>query len=538
VPYTREPSISKGRDACDTGGPARCWTSSMSSADLVTPTTAAAPSARARLRPRLATLPWPALALAALSVATLVGFLIYPTYPNYDSYYSLLWGREVLHGHLPSFEVYRAPTQHPLAIAFGALLSLLGRGGDRVMVLCTEASFVVLCAGIYRLGRVAFTPLVGLAAAAILCTRFDFPFLAARAYIDIPYLAFVVWAAALELQRPRRGGIVWVLLICAGLLRPEAWLLIGLYFLWMAAGVGGPLRARASTWLRYAAIAAIAPLVWAGTDLAVTGNPLFSLQHTSGLAEELGRTRGLSEVPGAMKQFFYNLAKAPVIYAAIAGFLAALWLAPRRVVMPALLWVIGTGTFVLVGIAGLSVIDRYLLVPALMVMLFGAVALAGWTMLREGLWLRKAWAIGALLIVAYGVVFTATRVNFHNFDVELKLRGDSHRGLVQLLDDPKVRDARRCGPVSTPSHKLVPDTRWILGAGPGDVIARADADEVRRAERGVAIYVTDRGALLRQALVEDSDNVFDSIPGWIGGREVAGFERLAFSDYYGAYVRC
>ena len=88
------------------------------------------------------------------------------------------------------------------------------------MVFFTEASFVVLCAGIYQLGRLAFTPLVGLAAAGILCTRFDFPFLAARAYIDIPYLAFVVWAAALELARPRRGGIVWVLLACAGLLRP------------------------------------------------------------------------------------------------------------------------------------------------------------------------------------------------------------------------------------------------------------------------------------------------------------------------------
>src|SRR3954453_7983629 len=86
-----------------------------------------------RLR-RLAALPWPTLALIALAVATFVGFLVYPTYPNYDSSYSLLWGREVLHGPLPSFDVYRAPTQHPLAVAFGGALSLLGRGGDRVMV--------------------------------------------------------------------------------------------------------------------------------------------------------------------------------------------------------------------------------------------------------------------------------------------------------------------------------------------------------------------------------------------------------------------
>src|SRR3954471_12174857 len=263
------------------------------------------PAARRSLPARLAALPWPGIALAALSIATFAGFLIYPTYANYDSYYSLLLGRELLHGHLPSFDGYRTPTEHPLAVVFGALLSLLGRGGDRVMVFLSEASFVVLCAGLYQLGRRAFTPLVGLAAAAILCTRFDFPFLAARAYIDIPYLALVIWAAALELERPRRGGIVWVLLTCAGLLRPEAWLLLGLYFLWMASA-----RVTWGTRARYAAIAAIGPVTWMLVDGIVTGNPLFSLQHTSGLAEELGRTKGLSEVPGAMKQFFFNLVKA------------------------------------------------------------------------------------------------------------------------------------------------------------------------------------------------------------------------------------
>jgi hypothetical protein len=499
--------------------------------------TAARSSGRARVLARAAALPWPALALIALAVATFVGFLVYPTYPNYDSYYSLLWGREVLHGHLPSFDEYRSPTEHPLAVAFGAVLSLLGRGGDRVMVFFTEASFVVLCAGIYRLGRLAFTPLVGLAAAGILCTRFDFPFLAARAYIDIPYLAFVIWAAAFELARPRRGGIVWVLLACAGLLRPEAWLIIGLYFLWMCSGEIGPThpghdaRERLVRWARYAAYAAIGPVVWVLTDFLVTGHPLFSLQHTSGLAEELGRTQGLSEVPESTKKFFLNLAKAPVLYAGIAGFIAAVWLAPRRALMPTALWLIGTGTFVLVGVAGLSVIDRYLLVPTLMVMVFAAVTLTGWTMLREGLLIRKLWALAAAAIVIYGVAFTVTRVSFHNFDGELKLRGNSHRSLVDLLDQPAVRAARRCGPVSTPNHKLVPDVRWILGASAGEVIPRADDSEAQRIKKGVSIFVVDRGALLRQALVAETDDPFDNLP-------LPGFKRLAFTDYYAAYVRC
>ena len=145
------------------------------------------------------------LALIVLALGTVIGFLVYPTYPNYDSYYSLLWGRELLHGVKPSFDGYRTPTEHPLAVAFGMVLSIVGDPADRIMVGATLASFVVLAAGLYRLAAASFGTLVGLAAAALLCTRFDFPFLAARAYIDIPYLAFVVWAAALEAERPRRG---------------------------------------------------------------------------------------------------------------------------------------------------------------------------------------------------------------------------------------------------------------------------------------------------------------------------------------------
>ena len=92
----------------------------------------------------------------------------------------------------------------------------------------------------YRLGKATFGWVVGLVAALLLLSRLDFPFLAARGYIDIPYLALILWAAALEAQRPRRGGAVWVLLTLAGLLRPEAWLLAGVYGLWIA--WGKPLR--------------------------------------------------------------------------------------------------------------------------------------------------------------------------------------------------------------------------------------------------------------------------------------------------------
>ena len=472
---------------------------------------------------------WPLLLLGALILGTLIGFVVYPTYPNYDSYYSLLWGREVLHGVKPSFDAYRAPTEHPLAVAFGALLAIVGDPADRIMVGATLASFVVLAAGLYRLARASFGTLVGLAAAGLLCTRFDFPFLAARAYIDIPYLAFVVWAAALESERPRRGTVVFVLLACAGLMRPEAWLLSGLYFLWCLIGSHPPWPQR----VRYAVLTAFPPVLWTALDWWATGDPKFSLTHTSGLAEELGRTAGLSHIPSATVQFLKNLDKVPVFYAGIAGLIVAVVLTPRRARMPLALLVIGLGTFVLVGLAGLSVIDRYLLVPSLVVMVFAAVALGGWTMLQAGR-VQTLWAVASALLVVYGVVFTVTRVNFSTFTNELIFRGDSHASLKALLNNPKVRAGLRCGPVSTPNHKLIPDSRWILNAPVTKVIARSDATQRARIHRGVAIYATNRLSLLRSGFtagVETPQDTANNIP-------MAGFTWVAATAYYGAYVRC
>src|SRR5204862_6223438 len=124
------------------------------------------------------------------------------------------------------------------------------------MLLCTMFAFSALMAGTYRLGRVCFPLFVRVLAAFLVLTRFDFPSLAVRGYIDIPFLATVVWAGALEASRPRRGLVVFGLLAAAGLMRPEAWLLSGIYFLWMSWGASWPDR------FRYALLTAIAPVGW------------------------------------------------------------------------------------------------------------------------------------------------------------------------------------------------------------------------------------------------------------------------------------
>lgn len=491
------------------------------------PAESAPGGAASSLPARLAALPWPVILLVLLAAAALVATLRYPTYTNYDSTYSLIWGRELLDGQLPSFDGYRHPTQHPLAVLAGALFALFGYTGDRLFTLAVIASFVVLVAMLYRLGRIAFTPLVGIVAGIVLCTRFDFPFLAARAYIDVPYLALVVGAATLEAERRRRGTPVLVLLALAGLLRPEAWVLSGLYWLYLFPRATWPER------LRDAAIVAAAPLIWAASDLIVTGDPLFSHTHTSGLAEELGRQKGITEVPGAMLSFLRALVKVPVAVAGLVGLALAVWLVPTRVRVPLALLLAGLGTFLLVGAAGLSVINRYLLVPSLMVMLFAAFALAGFTVLRDGR-ARRAWAIVAALAVLLAVAWTAVRVDLRRLTGELEFRGDSRAALKDLLEDPRVTAALRCGPVTTPNHKLVPDVRWILDLPQERVIARSDRGAAENVAGGVAIFAARRSVLQRQGFNPDDDSAADTLV----NVPPPGYERIALTPFYSAYANC
>ena len=465
-------------------------------------------------------------AFALLCLGFAVGFFVFPTFPNYDSYYSLLWGREVLDLELPVFEGFRVPTEHPLAIAVGAVLGLVGDAADRLWVATVLASFMALVAAVYRLGRISFTPLVGAVAAALLLTRFDFAFLAARGYIDIPYMALVLWALALEAARPHRGAPVFALLAAAGLLRPEAWLLAGLYFLWMG------WRATWGERVVWALWAAAAPVGWALVDYAVTGDPLFSLHYTSSSAEDLGRRRTLSEIPAALPDFFASIVKLPVLLASLVGMGLALYFTPRRTVWPMVLLLTGVGTFFAIGVAGLSVIERYLIVASLALIVFAAVAIGGWTMLDRGR-VRTVWMVTAALAVTGGVVYTALNVNLKRFESELTFRGDAHDALEQTLRSPRVAAALRCGPLTLPNHKLVPDARWILDL-PFDRV-RSRAEEARDtgpppATAGVQVYATSRFAIFKHAYTDESDPALIQVP-------PDGWTPAVKTKHYAAYVR-
>jgi hypothetical protein len=519
---------------------------------------------------------WAKLAFAGLCVVALFGYFAFPTYPTYDSFYALLWGRDLLHLHLPDFKVYRGPTEHPLAIAFGAFCSLFGQGGARLMVLGSIASFVALVAGVYRLARLCFGPVVGMFAALLMLSRFFDENLAAQGYLDISYIALIVWAVALEVERPKRGVPVFLLLAAAGLLRPDAWVLAGVYWLWCAwpaRGVqtsgarsaaeshprSGPIREGEAEreWgsgsdrgppidnrkrLQYLALAAIAPLVWVGADAVVTGNPLYSLHSTSGLAQELGRTLGFSSVIASVWTYSVRIDKLPVVLGGLIGIPIAVWLAPRRVVVPLAVLVLLIFVFVAEGAAGASVIDRYMMGAGAVLIVFCAVAIGGWSMLERGSKLRRAWVGGAVVLVLYGAVLAATTLSLSSLRTTLAYHEDFHKGLVVALANPKVKaELKRCPLVSLPNNKLIPDARWILDStGQRDIVARsqarADANKgshtlENRIRRGsVAVYPLG-SAVFFEAIVDVGDDPRDQVP-------LAGFKRIFTSRYYAVYGNC
>ncbi|MDX6633049.1 MAG: hypothetical protein QOG26_1054 [Solirubrobacterales bacterium] len=470
---------------------------------------------------------WERIGLLALVVALLAGFAIYPSFPTYDSVYSLVWGNEIAHLHAPSFDAYRAPTEHPLGIAVGVLLSPFGDGAGRILEFLILASYAALIAGVYRLGRLAFTPLVGLASALILFSRFDFANLAIRGYIDIPYAAALVWVAALEHVHPRRGAPVWLLLTAAGLLRPEAWGLAILYLIWLAAPAPRQLQARWVLW------ALAAPAIWLAFDWLATGDPLFSFHATTQTVGELARSRPPAELPGAAYTFLGELIKPPVIAAALAGALLAVWLVPRRAAMPLLILLAGLGTFAVIGAGGLAVIDRYLVLAAVGACLFAGFAVAGFAVLRRGSRIRIVWAAAAALTAAGVLAFTfANTLRFTSFSDELAFRTDSHDSLATVLSSGEVRRRRAagCGPVSTPTHKLVPDVRLLLDAGEATVVSRNDPAARARASRGLAVYVHGRRAMDLLGFDADTSALTEVPP--------AGFERLAGGKYFTVFGRC
>ena len=429
---------------------------------------------------------WRRIGVADVLVAGLIALVLYLAFEGgvagRDGWHTLLWGTELASGRLPDYQAPFAPTPHPLLILYAAVLSPLGQSALPVLLATAMVALGAIAVGLFRLGERLYAWPVGLLAAAIVLTRDTFLYYGVRAGVDVMTLALIVWAAVLEAHRPRRGGPVLVVLLFAGLLRPEAWLFAGAYWLWLMPDRGW--RAR----IGLGALTAVAPALWALSDFAVTGDPLWSLHGTRELASELERQTGVSALPartwGAANRI---LSQPELLLVGAGGLVGALAFFRRATALPIAILVIDAAAFVALAVFGLPLNARYLLPAGLVVLLFVAVAGLGWTAVSAERRARVAWIAGgiaALAVLAVSLPRQQPAIAALRADVVAREANESD--LRALLETSRVRRTLgRCGPLIAPNIRLRPQYAYLTD----------------RRERGVAVGrgrgLPDRGVFVR-----------------------------------------
>jgi hypothetical protein len=402
--------------------------------------------------------------------ATILGvaiamFVVYgPSFVNYDAQWALVWARDIWHGYAPEYAADFAPTPHPLATAISSLALPLGHDADMAILGVTLLSFGALVYLTYRLGAELFSPWVGLVAALVVLTRPAIERDALIGYQDLPFAVLVISAVLLEARRPRRGVGVLVLLALAGLLRPEAWVLAGLYWLYLWPGATPAQR------LRTFGLVLAAPLVWAGTDWIVAGDPLHSLHGTAALAEAADRRRDPEDVPYWTAKYFGYALREPMVIGVPLG-LAFAWLhARRRSMLPVAVVAAMTAVFAIGPLFGLPLIRRYIETPAVLLTLFYGLAVCGWLMLPPGRARSRWMALGGVALALSVVYLPWHAAKLESVGRRVQHDGVMYADLQRVAEAPAVRTAfARCAPLTAADHRPIPFVRYWLGGAPGSV---------------------------------------------------------------------
>ncbi len=402
------------------------------------------------------------LAAGVGALAALLWLLTGRGLVNYDTLYSLVWGRELAQGALPGFDVPLAPTPHPLGTLLGVLaapLSLTGEAavhGQAAQTATLVLAFLALAAlgwVVFALGSAWLDPWAGALAAAILLTSRPVLDFGARAYIDIPYLTLVLGALLVETRRPRAGLPVLALLAVAGLIRPEAWLFSAAYvayLLWR-----GERDARRLALL--CAVAASGPAAWMLVDWALAGSPLHSLTGTRESARTLGRITGLGAAATTAPRRIGEILREPALVGAVGGLvLGWLWLR-TRIRLAVVAGAVALAAFCVLAAAGLPILGRYLLLPAALGAILCGAGVFGWRLLPAGHPRRRLWAwFGAFVLVLFVVFAPAQAGRISDLRAALARQDQIQDDLRALVRDPPALVRGSCAPVGVPNHRPVP----------------------------------------------------------------------------------
>lgn len=323
-----------------------------------------------------------------------MGLALLPwTYPGEDARFALAWGDELARLHAPDFDG-PVPAKHPLTMLIGIVLAPLGASGSILAYgAISFAGFFLAGYAVFRLARALGGVIAGAVAVAIALTRPEVIEQVATGGKDLPFVALVLIAVAIVVEDGNFRPIpVLGLLTLAGLIRPEAWPLAIAFWLWLLLDARREALAPAAI-----ALALAAPLIWIGTDLALTGDPLQTLHHAQNRPAEIaaagfGPEGGSASSPTKLERLGGALESGlpgAIGWAAIvaAGLAVAARLAERRrtlarhrslggLVVPLLIVIAVVGSTIVVIAAGLRAPDRFLLLAALALLAVAASAFA------------------------------------------------------------------------------------------------------------------------------------------------------------------
>jgi hypothetical protein len=494
----------------------------------------------------------PAAWVAAVTAALL---LVFPVgFPNYDTIYALVWGRELAHGVSPDYGSALPPTPHPLTDLIGLVTTPLGDGAITVTMIVAYASLGLIGYFVYRLGSLWFDRWIGAVAAAIVLTRAPFLSNGLRAYIDLPYIALCLAALTVEAKRPRAGWPVLALLVPAGLLRPEAWLFSLAYLAYLAwnptsgndrtervsleradtqnAGLSRPAFVRARDTLSVPslpliALAAAGPILWLLFDGITTGNFLYSLTGTQETVEALKRHTGPVDVVLYGPRALGEVLQWPGMVGALGGVVLGFAFLRRRSALGIAAAVLALGAFALLGAAGLAIIARYTMLAAAILAIFVALALLGWRLLEPGHRWRRAWQLFAGLVALMFLVWLPNQWDLDSrVDTDLTNQARIENDLTDLVVARAFEPL--CGPIAVPNHRAIPRLAFGLDVKPTAIVS---ASEEGIPHRGYFVEAASP-FVIHNFILDPNDPTDFHLTAPPGFREVAS------NDSWRVYRRC
>ena len=394
-------------------------------------------------------LPLPvAIVVASLVLAALS--LLLPSAPTYDPWAWIIWGREIVDLNLNTVD---GPSWKPLPVIQTTLTAPLGEASPYLWLVTARAGAIAALPLAYLLAARLAGPVAGVGAAAGLGLMPWFVRNGGLGNSEGLMVALVLGAALTHLRG--RHGWAFVLAIGAGLLRPEAWPFLGLYALWLLYEDRTRLR-----WLAGGLLSQ--PLLWLVPEYWGSGNAFRAsdrAQNPNPDSPAFADNPALKVVENAVGMVPPAAAAGAVaVVVAAVALRRSVPVEHRRAALGmAILAAAWIGLVAVMTVRGFSGNQRYLVVPAALIIILGAVGIV---------WIARALLADRLRVVA-ALALAAVFVVPDADGLEPSVRGiayqaDLYHQLGDVVDEAGGPERlKACGHAYTGAF-LVPQVAWRL----------------------------------------------------------------------------